>query len=361
MDYKKKYLKYKSKYEFLKMQFGSALQAEIVDVRLGNLLHRGLPNKGNTCFLNVVILLLASINEFTPEMMQSSISRDQLNESLYTPADKLGIRSKENKEFLLYNTVILRDLLLYVTYPDIDGGPYTRIKKLMRIPNESPVSTFLRNGVCSYNKTTGGEALDSFNNIIEKLKLYILLNKLLLFDIITDKSCDPVKELSHTDKQRIVNNYYLNLQISESPVPYYMGDQIKLFTTPVNIGNEIEICRPSDYIEVNVITNTKKYFLINLNRSTDTMDSSRMGKSKILEFNDINIDGKKYSLLGVIIMIPGKRVNHYVYYYSLKNCIFNDDEEISFTDMYDIQTIFNVSQSLHNFIANNGVMFLYNS
>ena len=46
---------------------------------------------------------------------------------------------------------------------------------------------FLQNGICKYDPITSGEVLKSFNMIIMRLKLDLLLKDLLFFNNITNK------------------------------------------------------------------------------------------------------------------------------------------------------------------------------
>ena len=385
MDYKSKYLKYKNKYITLKNLMGAgplytgsireSLSSKLdqTDKRIKN----GLPNVGNTCFVNAVLLLLGSIKGFLPRLEQ--IDKDgkfQTDLALFDLYQKETGRLDESiYAKIVENTQLLIALIKYQK-TNYSADPYN--KQYYRRDIAHTLQLFMASDVCEYDIGTGGEVYNSLIRIIDQLKLYHVLKDLLYFNTsITSKCNAPFGVISRYKPSEIFSTeFILNLVIYKEDTPSgrdhtkYMMNNI-ISNNSKNILDGRDDCNPYPLINQTEIIESNNYFLINLQRTSNSTagNSARQAEIPISDYLNININNRRYSLLGVIIQVESTRskgTNHFAYFYRPtrgktqgKFQIFDDENVTDIENMATDVTIFNVTKALLDFISYNGVLFLY--
>ena len=400
MDYKSKYLKYKNKYNTLKIQSGGkkyhserfpeSLQTYIgpaPDMELSQqVIVRGLPNAGNTCFINAVILLLASIKGFYSRLIQikdNPVFQDDREKSsnIYDDDD----REELDIESILINTNLLRDLIEYIKTPEnemlYNDESFDRESRLELLRNKKGLikrkilDLLDRNRQCDYDGSSGSVP-DSLRAIINNLKLYHILKDILYFTIKQNYRCIDAEESFHSilDDEYF---YQLNVPISQSELPsdikYNLGNIINRNLNTRIIGGEARSmmrlaskpCKDATILVESEFLDTKRYLLLDINRTTEDGLTLRESTIPISGWHNLKIGTKSYSLRGVIIKVNGIGVNHFVYFYKESKSrfhLFNDDKPVeTFTNLGAVANIHNTIKSLIDFISLNGVLFLYES
>jgi hypothetical protein len=384
MDYKSKYLKYKNKYNTLKNIIGGTVYKDSITTYIPELastsdtpIIRGLPNVGNTCFVNAVFLLLGSIKGFFPRLqLIKDYPQFQRDTTLFLPfeLDKATQQVTDRKSsFITRNTNILIELIAYLKAPTLIMENNEVRNKLRRIFLE-------RYNVCVYHSGSGGESLSALQSIIDKLKLYHILKDLLYFNEKTTQNCNKEIDPVNFDKKgnrgelTLVKNlegYILNLSVNEidefRPEENNINNIISNYLSKKS--GSYENCYPNQMDSEIEITNNHNYILINMQRTTldPRADTSRQNFIPINTFNNININSRIYKLLGVIIQVESQYtggVNHFVYFYNPSPnqfIIFDDNKTNIFRSINDIVTIHGATKSIYDFISYNGILFLYES
>ena len=233
---------------------------------------KGIPNCGNSCFMNSVFQMLYSINNFRDKILDYNKKSKNIEE-----IKKIFTLLNKNNKIKQKNIII----------------SYEKLYKLFTNENlykQQDAAEFLMKILILFEKEENIKKIFTFNIIRNSFCLKIKTNK-------------KIQEEEKTDK----NFNILLLDIKENSIQ----KNIEFFEKPEQVN--LSRCSKS---ETSYITNlieipeNNNYLIINLKR----YNNNRTFNNKFIEINhNIEINENKYFLIGTIFKSGSANSGHYVY------------------------------------------------
>lgn len=304
-------------------------------------LSKGLVNCGNSCFMSACIQLLFSCDDFRNFLIDTNLNN--FNKIYNKPNNiiKLRIPNKE-KENHKKNSKIIFEMIKNIFIKLNEEKSLTEIK----YPN-------------TYKKLYKIIFPEEYTNNIplKQQDAIIFLQEVLVYTRINVFNFTLIQKQSNSILNENINQILILNEF----------DKNEKKIEPSTLQNIININTKFNNTQNSVIINDdiNKYIIIQLNRGSNNY-SSETNKEIVID-NEININNKKYFLIGSIIKIGDQKSGHYIYVtFDSNGNIYKiyDDDKIYDKDNYAINKtnnskIKNNKPTIDSLLSTSSVIFLF--
>ena len=267
------------------------------------ILSKGLQQCGNSCFMNSVLQLLYSIDEFREEILNLSVNRNS------------------NIIFCIKNIFeLLNETSTYVKQKELKVC-YEVLYKLIEKGS-------------LYKQQDAEELLSKILDKFDFRYTYPSITDIYSFEIVTESFCTLSKNKLNINNP--VKYPYISLNLKGKT----LQDLINNFMKPSKLDNNEKLlrCNNDSYIrEIINIPENNKYLIFHLKRYKEGSD--KFNKTSININSELNIIDNKYILVGAVLKSGSEKSGHYVYatYYNGELYRVYDDSTIH--TKYSIMTL----------------------